>query len=291
MVHKNDKIKSIVYVLLCVISWAFIPVVSRFGQTSLDNYQFLFWSSILSFVVLFLSTIFSGKFKVFTTYHQHAWIQAVLLGFMGSFLYYLLLYYAYAHADGLEVIALQYTWPILIVIFSIFFLKEKVTNKSLLASILGFLGVLFVLTKGDFNQIHLDNIGVNLIVLSAASVFALFSVLSKKCNLEPITGTTIFFLSASVCSLTAMSLFSKFAVPSVATLVPLIINGVIINGLSYIFWLKALSYSKASFIAPFVFLTPILASLLVILFFKETFLPVYFVGMGLVILSGLISQS
>lgn len=112
---------------------------------------------------------------------------------MGAFLYYLLLYFAYAHADGLEVIALQYTWPILIVIFSIFLLKEKITKKSVLASILGFLGVIFVLTKGAFNQIHLDNIGVNLIALIAASVFALFSVLSKKFNLEPFTGTTIFF--------------------------------------------------------------------------------------------------
>lgn len=287
----ENKTKSLIFVLTCVLLWAFIPVVSRFGQSKLDNYQFLFWSSILSLVVLFISSVFAGKYKHFTEYKTIDVVKALGLGFMGSFLYYLLLYFAYAHAKGLEVLTLQYTWPIFIVIFSIIFLKEKLTPKSIFASALGFTGVLVVLTKGNFFDIYLGNMTTNMVVLLAAAVFGLFSVLSKKTNYEPFTATTLFFLSASIFSFISMLYFSTFIFPPVSSLVPILINGVLINGLSYIFWLKALSYAKASFVAPFVFLTPVLAAVLVILFFHEVFLPVYLVGMGLVIIAGLVSQS
>lgn len=287
----ENKTKSLIFVLTCVLLWAFIPVVSRFGQSKLDNYQFLFWSSILSLVVLFISSVFAGKYKHFVEYKAVDVAKALGLGFMGSFLYYLLLYFAYAHAKGLEVLTLQYTWPIFIVIFSIIFLKEKLTTKSVVASALGFAGVLVVLTKGNFLDIYLGNMTTNMIVLLAAAVFGLFSVLSKKTNYEPFTATTLFFLSASICSFISMFYFSTFVFPPVSALVPILINGVLINGLSYIFWLKALSHAKASFVAPFVFLTPVLAAVLVILFFHEIFLPVYFVGMGLVVTAGLTSQS
>ena len=65
----------------------------------------------------------------------------------------------------------------------------------------------------------------------------------------------------------------------------------IINGLSYVLWLKALSYAKASFVAQLVFLTPVLASLLIVIFFHESFSPIYLLGIGLVISAGIVAQS
>lgn len=286
----ENKFKSFFFVVICVVLWSFIPVVSRFGQTKLDNYQFLFWSSILSFFVLLISTFFAGKLKDFKTYKGVNFWKVLGLGFMGSFLYYLLLYFAYAHAKGLEVLTLQYTWPIFIVIFSIVFLNERLTLKSLIASLLGFAGVLIVLTKGNLHGIYLGNMITNLTVILAAAVFGLFSVLSKKTNYEPFTATTLFFLSASIFSFLSMLYFSSFVFPPSNSLIPILVNGVLINGLSYIFWLKALSYAKASFVAPFVFITPVLAAILVIFFFHEVFLPVYLVGMSFVIIAGLVSQ-
>jgi len=103
----ENKPKSLLFVFACIILWAFIPIVSRFGQQSLDNYQFLFWSSLLSFIVLFLSTVFSGKFSAFKNYNQKKFFSAVGLGFLGTFLYYLLLYFGYANAKGLEVLVIQ----------------------------------------------------------------------------------------------------------------------------------------------------------------------------------------
>lgn len=290
MTLSDHKLKAFFYVMLCVLMWAFIPVVSRFGQQQLDHFQFLFWSSVLSTGVLFLCTIFRNKVPHFKKYSTPQLFSAFGLGFLGTFLYYLLLYFGYMHAKGLEVLVIQYLWPVFIVIFSIFFLKERLSFRTFLAVVLGFLGVLVVLTKGDFTTLHLENMKVDGIVLLAAATFGLFSVLSKKAHFEPFTATTLFFLSACIWSTLSLILFSFFTLPTRGEWLPILINGVLINGLSYIFWLRALSLAKASFVAPFIFLIPILSSVLIVLFFKEPFLPIYIVGIGLVIGAGLLSK-
>jgi drug/metabolite transporter (DMT)-like permease len=146
------------------------------------------------------------------------------------------------------------------------------------------------LTKGNFSQIQLSNLKVDLIVLGAAGVFGLFSVLSKKTDMEPFTATTLFFAAGTFFSFFAMLFFSHWGVPAKESFWPILGNGILINGLSYIFWLKGLKYAKASFVAPFVFRTPVIAAVLIVLFFKEVFLPIYILGLGLVITAGLISK-
>ncbi len=98
-IYFENKFKAILYVIACIILWSFIPVVSRFGQQDLDNYQFLFWSSLLSFAVLFLIVYLAGKSKYFKNYNRKDLVIVFGLGFLGSFLYYLLLYYGYAHTQ------------------------------------------------------------------------------------------------------------------------------------------------------------------------------------------------
>jgi len=286
----ENKSKALLFIFACIVLWSFIPVVSRLGQQNLDNYQFLFWSSILSFIVLLASTIFTGKVQSLKNYNRNQIFTALGLGFLGTFLYYLLLYFGYANAKGLEVLVIQYTWPIFIVFFSFLFLKEKITSRNILAIILGFLGVVIVLTKGNFESVHLSNLSTDFIVLLAAAVFGLFSVLSKKVNFEPFSATLLFFLSATIFSFFAMLFFSIFAIPTTNELIPILGNGILINGFSYILWLRGLSFAKASFLAPFVFLTPILAAILIVLFFQEVFLPVYILGLILVISAGLVSK-
>lgn len=286
----KSKTKAIIYTLICVALWALIPVVSKLGQTNLDNHQFLFWSSVISFIAFLVATVAVKQRKMFLTYKIRDWFNAIFLGFLGTYLYYILLYFGYANAQGLEVLVLQYSWPIFIVLLSIFIFKEKLTFRRALAVLLGFLGVVLVLTKGNFTQIHLDNYSVDILVLVAALTFGLFSVLSKKVHLEPYTMITIYFLTATVASFVSMLWLSDFSLPTKDALIPILVNGLLVNGFSYIFWIKALKQAEASFVAPFVFLTPVLAAMYLIVFFREPFLPVYGLGLLAVVIGGLINK-
>jgi drug/metabolite transporter (DMT)-like permease len=286
----KNKTKSIIYTLICVALWALIPVVSKLGQANLDNHQFLFWSSVISFLAFLIATVAVKQSKMFLTYKIRDWFNAIFLGFLGTYLYYILLYFGYANAQGLEVLVLQYSWPIFIVLLSIFILKEKLTFRRALAVLLGFLGVVLVLTKGNFTQIHLDNYFVDILVLVAALTFGLFSVLSKKVHLEPYTMITIYFLTATVASFVSMLWLSDFSLPTKDALIPILVNGLLVNGFSYIFWIKALKQAEASFVATFVFLTPVLAAIYLIVFFREPLLLVYGLGLLFVIIGGLLNK-
>jgi len=286
----QSKTKAIIYTLICVALWGLIPVVSKLGQASLDNHQFLFWSSVVSFIAFLVATVTVKKSKEFLSYKPGDWISAIVLGFLGTYLYYILLYFGYANAQGLEVLVLQYSWPIFIVLLSVFILNEKLTPRRGLAVLLGFVGVALVLTKGNITEIHLDNYFVDMLVIGAALSFGLFSVLSKKVNLEPYTMITIFFLTASIASLVSMLWLSDFSLPTKDSIVPVLVNGLFVNGFSYIFWIKALKETEASFVAPFVFLTPVLSALYLIVFFQEPLLPVYSIGLLAVIIGGLLNK-
>jgi drug/metabolite transporter (DMT)-like permease len=271
--------------------WALIPVVSKLGQSELDNHQFLFWSSLVSLFTFVVILGANKSFYKFKNLKPNNWIQATILGMLGTYLYYILLYFGYAKAKGLEVLIIQYCWPIFVILLSIPILKEMLTIRKSVSIILGFIGVSIVLTKGDFANIHFDNLFVNGIVLTAAFVFGLFSVLSKKIKVDSLVLVTIYFLTAAIASFISMLSLSNIKLPSFHTIIPILINGVFVNGISYILWIKALKIGDASFLAPFVFLTPVISTILLILFFNEPFEMIYIAGMSSVILGGLINRN
>ncbi len=141
----SGKTKGILYVLLCVVLWAQIPIVAKLGQTRLDNHQFLFWSSLISFAVLFATTVLTKKLGAYRSDNLKDWLLLLFLGLLGTYIYYLFLYFGYAHGKGLEVLVIQYTWPLFVVALSIPILKERLTWRKTLAMTLGFIGVAIVL--------------------------------------------------------------------------------------------------------------------------------------------------
>jgi drug/metabolite transporter (DMT)-like permease len=181
-------------------------------------------------------------------------------------------------------------WPIFIVILSLFILKETLTKNKLLSVIFGFIGVSIVVTKGDFTQLDFTNVDVLLIVMLGAIAFALFSVLSKKVTTNLTNAVMVYFFSAILFSYITMSMFSTFIFPSSKDWFSIIVNGVFLNGVSYLFWIKALQSMDASKVAPYIFITPILSAFFLILFFDEPILMAYFVGLVFVIISGLLNS-
>ena len=285
----TGKVKGTILVLICVALWALIPVVARLGQASLDHHQFLFWSSLVSFSILLTNAAFSGKLPEVMHYKRADWVFIFILGLLGTYIYYLFLYLGYTQAKGLEVLVVQYTWPIIIVALSIWILDEKLTTRKLIALIFGFSAVVTVLTRGDFSQINVSKPMVIALVGAGAFCFALFSVLSKKVNKEPIVVVSLYFMAALFASFLSMLIFSSFAMPTRAEIWPILLNGILVNGYSYIFWIKALQATEASYLAPYTFITPILSAVYLVLFFDEPLLAAYAIALLMIVLGGLIN--
>lgn len=286
----GPRLKGTVFVLICVSLWALIPVVAKLGQSTLDNHQFLFWSSLVSFIVLGIASAVVGTIGEIARYSLRDWLYILFLGLLGTYIYYLFLYLGYAKAVGIEVLVFQYTWPILIVLLSIVILKEHLTFRKLSALVLGVAGVVIVLTKGDFQSINISNPAVIALVAAGASCFALFSILSKTVQKEAYSVVVVYFFAALVASFISMLHFSEFAFPAISELFPVLLNGILVNGFSYIFWVIALRSTDASYLAPFTFITPILSTIYLVLFFKEPFIPAYGIGLFCIVAGGLFNS-
>jgi drug/metabolite transporter (DMT)-like permease len=286
----ENKKKALLYILACVCLWALIPVVSKTGQRGLDNHQFLFWSNIISMLTLLVAAALNRKLTAYRSYSRNDIVVAAFTGFIGSYLCYILLYFGYASASGLEVLILQYSWPVMMVIISVFYLKEKQNARRLLSVVLGLAGVFIVLTKGSFHNINLGNLKVDLLVLAGAFCIALFSILSKKLTTDPYSLNLFYFAVGCACSLISMLIFSKFAWPPPGTIIPVLLNGILVNGISYILWVKGLRLANASYLAPFGFLTPVISSVYLVLFFNEPMLLPYVLGLALVLVSGFMNK-
>lgn len=281
-------IRSLIYALLCVLIWSFIPVISRIGQASLDSFQFLFWSNVFSMIAVILTALFMKKTptQLFILSKSTYWKVFILGGL--DCLFYLLLYYGYTLENGIAVLVIQYSWPLLIIGLSVILLKDRLTLGQIIGVILGFIAVIITFTKGNITSIAVDNPQALLLVFAGAFCFALMSVLSKQFSLDAYMSTVWLFVFSTLISLILMWMFSEFKLPDAPSWLPVILNGVLINGVSYILWFKAMNSGESTKIASVVFLSPVLSMIWLVVIFHDPFVIAYAVGLGLVLIAGIL---
>ena len=168
--------QNILLAFLCVTLWASTASMVRLSQHSLDHYQFLFWSSVFSLMTVGLISAVKGTLLVPLHYRKNDWLLAIIIGFLGTFLYYLLLFNGLSEGKSINVIIIQYTWPLMFSFISILFFKEKLSWQKVLATFLGVFAVVIVLSKGHLMSFSLHNPVLLGSVAFGAFCFAIFNL-------------------------------------------------------------------------------------------------------------------
>ncbi len=279
--------KSLLYALLCVVFWAFIPVASKEALRTLNNFSFLFFSNVISAAVMFIYLSSQKKSLKLNSLKEYAFLT--FLGFLGSFAYYVLLYKAFSLSTAQEIFIINYSWPILIVVLSIPILKENISTLKVISIFTSFFGVLIIASKGNPFNLKFTSITGDILAFAGAFCFALFSVLGKKNKTDPEVAVFYYFLSASVFSLFTLPFF-RIKNIDINTIFWTFINGALINGISYIFWFKALKSAETSLISNIVYLTPFVSLVFISIFLGEKIHP-YSIFALLFIVGGILLQS
>ncbi len=289
ILKSNKKFISYLNLSLCILLWASIPVATKKILVELDNLQMLFYSTILSTIILGILILFQKKTSYLKAYNKREYGAMFLLGFLGNYLYYIFLYGALARTTASEGFILAYTWPMLVLVLSFIILKEKVTVKKLVGITISFLGIIIITTKGNLLDFNFTSTSGNILAIIGAFVFALFSVLGKKYNFDQTIGVFIYFFSALIFITPTLFIFSQFVWPSSEVLPWIIYNGIFVNGISYIFWFKALENGETHIISNLLYLTPFISLIYIDIFLKEKILISSIVGL-IVIVSGVLLQ-
>ena len=284
------KTRSYFYLGLCIISWALIPVVSKKMLIELDNLQILFYSTIFSVLSMICILIYQNKFSLFKKYSSFDYLNMAWLGFLGTYLYYILLYGAFALTSASEGFILAYTWPILVLVLAFILLKERVTIKKIISILISFMGIWVIVSKGNLSSLNFSSLNGDLLALAGAFVFALFSVLGKKSKYDQVISVFIYFLTALFLLVPTIFLFSSLKLPSLEIWPWIVLNGLLVNGISYVFWFKALEYGDTSVLTNTLYLTPFTSLLFITLFLGEPILISSVIGL-LIVVTGIFLQS
>jgi len=279
-----SKKRSYLYVSLTVLFWGSIAAIGKLLLRNLDNFQILLFTTLFATIILLIVVLYLNKLDVIKNYNITDYCQFALLGFIGVFLYHILLFTGLTFAPAQEVFIVNYTWPIWVMIFTVILVKKKIDVKRILAIILGFIGVYVVISKGDFFRFVSTYAEGNLFAFVGAISYGFFSVIGWKKNYDVFISMMFYFGFSFIYSLIATIAFS--AIPTITSyeMVGLIWMGVFATGLSFCFWFLALKHGDLIEMSSIVFITPFISLIYIYFLLGEEILLFSVIGLIIIVL-------
>jgi drug/metabolite transporter (DMT)-like permease len=105
-----------------------------------------------------------------------------------------MLFEAYSRLRAQEAQALNYTWAIVLSIFSIWLLKEKFRLLDFIALLISLFGVWIISTKGQITSLRFDDALGSFLAVSTSIIWAFYWILNIKDERETITKLSFNFL-------------------------------------------------------------------------------------------------
>lgn len=189
-----------------------------------------------------------------------------------------------------EVTAIGYAAPLLTVIFAAMFLGEKVRIFRLTAVGIGLVGVMIVLSpRLTLDAIEttspLQTIGAFCALLGAVFA-ALAQVFIRKLVRTEQTAAIVFYFSATAAVLSLVTLPFGWEVPNVAQTVILVSAG-LLGGIGQILLTESYRHAETGTIAPFEYVSMVLALVLGYTIFAEVPTRPMLIGAALIVIAGL----
>ncbi|WP_342715067.1 DMT family transporter [Bacillus paramycoides] len=268
--------------------WGGMYVVSKYVLDFIPPLTLVWLRFIIAFVVLyFILKVAEKKQKKKVTIRKKDWLLFAWIGFIGYFISITCQFIGTKLSDAHTGSLVTSATPAFIVIFAAIILKEKLTARRLLSTIIATIGVIIVI--GWDIEIGSYFIGT-IILVGAAITWALLSIYVKIASTRfsslVITTYAIFF---SLFFITPFMLW-ELQSTSIETGNTYVILGVVYLGVvstagAFFLWNKGLELMDASIGSLFFFFQPIVGSLLGWLLLNETLSSNFFIGGILIICS------
>ena len=294
----NNNYLGISAIVLGTICFSVNDISVKLFSSEMPLNQLMFFRAIFAIsILLFVILPFYGGFKYLNTNNPtfHIFRGLAVVGANTFF------FISIAELSLAEATAIFFIAPVLITIFAVLFLREKVGVRRSLACLIGFLGMLFIIKPGT---ISFDPI--SLFPLIAALFYTALHIITRKYGSQekPITmgfyiqvcflvtslmfasgfyladfdveqSNALKFLTGSWVSVSTFDLFHIF----VGIAFPISIGGILVS--------YAYKNYEASFLAPFEYGALVIAVLSTYLIWNEIPDRLSFIGIILIMLSGI----
>ena len=273
----RPEIIGIIFAIIAYLSFSLLDTIQKTLIIYYSVFQILFIKYFFTFFLSFIESKRKKNFKFYLTSNWKLQILRSLLSLLESGCFIMAFKYL-SLADAHSIGALT---PIVVVIFSFIFLKEKISLKIWIAVFIGFIGVLIVMRPGlsVFNP-------MSLIPLTAAFFLGLYQIVTRKVSAYDKNETSLFY--SGIVGIFLMGFISFFFwEPIPVDFIILFIGVGIFYSLGLYFQIIALSKARASIVQPFHFTLIFWAIVFGFIFYKD--IPDLFtiIGALTIIMSGI----
>ncbi|AEE14785.1 protein of unknown function DUF6 transmembrane [Thermodesulfobium narugense DSM 14796] len=245
--------------LILIIIWSYTAIVTKVALLYIDPFELSLLRTLIGAMFLFVIVLSLKKL----TMPKNIWL-IIILGFLQNSL--LMIFYNVALVQGGagKVVLLIYSMPFWTILFSVMFLKEKLSILQKISFVLALIGLIFILQLWTSNSNLLSYVAALLGGLSwaAANIVAVFIWRSK----EKIDGITLSFwqMLFGFLGVFFFSFFVKISKPievNLTLVLALFFIGVLATGFAWFLWLYLLKNISPSVLGLTSLLVPIFSIL------------------------------
>lgn len=258
--HRQSK--AYLLTVLVIIFWGTAASAFKIALRQVSPSILLIASVAVSTLALLAVLILQGKLGALRHTPAPVLLRAALLGILNPFLYYIVLFKAYALLPGQIAMSLNYGWPLVLTLLSAPILKQPLSRAQLAAVGVSFFGAIMIATKGQFT--HFSDVSQTglLLAVSSTLIWACFWLLNARDGLDPVIKLFVGFCSGLACILLASPFLGPLDWPQAAAWPALIYVGLFEMGFTFVLWLTALQLSTtAARVSNLIYITPFLSLL------------------------------
>lgn len=247
--------------LIAITLWSTLALFT-ISTGAIPPFQLTFMTFSIAFAIGFIAWGVRGADRImFSRLPKRVW----LIGIYGLFGYHFFYFLALKSAPALEANLINYLWPLLIVLLSAVLPNERLRWFHSVGAFCGFIGV-FLLIGGTGISFSLEYMQGYIYALVCAFVWSSYSVASRYFGSVPTLAVGAFCGVTAVLSLGAHIVFEQTYFPSMSEMAYVIGMGIGPMGIAFFVWDYAMKQGDIKFVGSLSYATPLLSTLLLVLF-------------------------
>lgn len=278
--------KALLLALTAILMWSTVAVPFKIGLRYFHFIHFLFITISIAVVCSFVNLLVQQKVRYLKKLSLRDWLIGTLGGILNPFLYYLMLFKAYQILPAQLAQALNYTWPIMLVLLSVPILGQKIKLKSIYTLFIGFFGVYLIASEGQPWPLQPSEPFGVVLAISTSVVWALFWLLNTRSKVLPSVNLFINFSAGWLFTLPLFVFLPERLPTEPLAWVAVAYSGVFEMGITFAIWLSAMRLTeRTDQISNYVFISPFLSLFFIFIFLGEHIYFTTLIGLVLIIFS------
>ena len=282
--------KAYILALAAILLWSTAGSAFKLTLDHISASQLLLFAAFFSMLFLLAWKAVEGKLAGSFRISRREWLNSAIMGLLNPFAYYIILFEAYDLLLAQEAVALNYVWPVTLVLLSIPVLKQRIGIYSILALLVSFAGMVVIIAKGAFSDIELSSPRGIFFALISSVFWASFWLMNMKDKREEAAKLLINFIFGFAYILIYVIVIKEEVVFTLEGMGGSLYVGLFEMGLTYVLWLKALQLSSTTAkVSNLVYISPFLSLIFVSIAVGET-IYLYTIGGLVLIVGGIVLQ-